>query len=49
MSHLGFEPKTHRLKADYSTIELVTLFLQLTYFLIIPTISEIVNTSQKVF
>ncbi len=25
MSHLGLEPRTYRLKAEYSTIELVTL------------------------
>ena len=24
MGHLGFEPRTDRLRADYSTIELVT-------------------------
>ena len=24
MGYLGFEPRTYRLKADYSTIELVT-------------------------
>ena len=26
MGHLGLEPRTIRLKAEYSTIELVTLF-----------------------
>ena len=26
MGHLGFEPKAFRLKARYSTIELMTLF-----------------------
>ena len=27
MGYLGFEPRTYRLKADYSTIELVTHIL----------------------
>jgi hypothetical protein len=27
MGYLGLEPRTYRLKAEYSTIELVTLFL----------------------
>ena len=27
MGYLGFEPRTTRLKADYSTIELVTLYV----------------------
>ena len=26
MGHLGIEPRTYQLKAEYSTIELVTLF-----------------------
>ena len=27
LGYLGLEPRTYRLKAEYSTIELVTLFL----------------------
>ena len=29
LGYLGLEPRTYRLKAEYSTIELVTLFLSL--------------------
>jgi hypothetical protein len=31
MGHLGIEPRTYRLKAEYSTIELVTLEARYTY------------------
>ena len=34
MGYLGLEPRTYRLKADYSTIELVTL-VKLLYKIII--------------
>ena len=28
MGYLGLEPRTYRLKAEYSTIELATLFIE---------------------
>ena len=31
MGHLGFEPRTYQLKAEYSTIELMTHFYNLYY------------------
>ena len=31
MGHLGIEPRTYRLKAEYSTIELVALKIQINY------------------
>ena len=31
MGYLGFEPRTYRLKAEYSTIELVTLLVNIDY------------------
>ena len=31
MGHLGFEPRTYQLKAEYSTIELMTLLYNLYY------------------
>ena len=44
MGYLGFEPRTYRLKADYSTIELVTRILLLsdTYKIIYEYISSFV-------
>ena len=30
MGYLGFEPRTNRLKAEYSTIELATHFMSIT-------------------
>ena len=35
MGRPGFEPGTNRLKAEYSTVELATLFFLLTNFVII--------------
>jgi hypothetical protein len=35
VGHLGFEPRTYQLKAEYSTIELMTLLYDLYYNILI--------------
>jgi hypothetical protein len=35
VGYLGFEPRAYRLKAEYSTIELVTLFKKIINYIVI--------------
>jgi hypothetical protein len=46
MGYLGLEPRTYRLKAEYSTIELVTLILTyFFYFVVTPVTSVFTSVS----
>ena len=42
MGHLGIEPRTYQLKAEYSTIELVTLICRINYKEIIKFYAKLI-------
>jgi len=42
MGHLGIEPRTYQLKAEYSTIELVTLTCRVNYKEIIKFYAKLI-------
>ena len=44
MGRLGFEPRTYRLKAEYSTVELAT---QMKFFCLSSTVSNLSTGSLK--